>query len=67
MEQAQKFSEAVHIDGVVLTKLDADAKGGSAISMATIIGKPIVFATVGQNYDDIISFEPEQMVHKILG
>lgn len=67
VEQGQKFSEAVRIDGVVLTKLDADAKGGSAISMATVIGKPILFATVGQNYEDIISFEPEQMVRKMLG
>lgn len=67
VEQARKFSEAVHIDGVVLTKLDADAKGGSAISMASVIGRPILFATVGQRYEDIISFEPEEMVHKILG
>jgi len=67
VEQAQKFSEAVHIDGVIITKLDADAKGGSAISMATVIGRPILFATVGQKYEDIISFEPEQMVHSILG
>ncbi len=67
VEQARKFSEAVDIDGVVLTKLDADTKGGSAISMASVIGKPILFATVGQNYEDIISFEPEQMVHKIIG
>jgi fused signal recognition particle receptor len=67
VEQAKKFSESVNIDGVVITKLDADVKGGSAISMATIIGKPILFATVGQNYEDIISFEPDQMVHSILG
>ena len=67
VEQGQKFSEAVHIDGVILTKLDADAKGGSAISMAAVIGKPVLFATVGQNYDDLVSFEPVQMVEKILG
>jgi fused signal recognition particle receptor len=67
VEQGRSFSEAVKIDGVILTKLDADAKGGSAISMATIIGKPILFATVGQNYEDIISFEPEVMVEKIVG
>lgn len=67
VEQAQKFSEAVHIDGVVLTKLDADVKGGSAISMAAVIGRPILFATIGQSYEDIISFEPDQMVHSILG
>jgi fused signal recognition particle receptor len=67
VEQGRSFSEAVRIDGVILTKLDADAKGGSAISMATIIGKPILFATVGQNYEDLISFEPEAMVEKIVG
>jgi fused signal recognition particle receptor len=67
VEQAQKFSEAVHIDGVILTKLDADAKGGSSISMAAVIGKPILFATIGQSYEDLVSFEPDQMVQKILG
>ena len=67
VEQAQKFSESVHIDGVVITKLDADVKGGSAVSMAAVIGRPILFATVGQNYEDILSFEPDQMVQNILG
>jgi fused signal recognition particle receptor len=67
VEQGRSFSEAVKIDGVILTKLDADAKGGSAISMAAVIGKPILFATVGQNYEDLISFEPESMVEKIVG
>jgi fused signal recognition particle receptor len=66
VEQAQRFSEAVQIDGVVLTKLDADAKGGSAVSMAAVINKPVLFATIGQDYKDIISFEPTQMVHSIL-
>jgi fused signal recognition particle receptor len=67
VEQGRIFSEAVTIDGVILTKLDADAKGGSAISMATIIGKPILFATVGQNYEDLMPFSPNQMVSKIVG
>jgi fused signal recognition particle receptor len=67
VEQGRTFSEAVKIDGVILTKLDADAKGGSAISMAVIVGKPILFATVGQNYEDMISFEPESIVEKIIG
>ncbi|MGP8068888.1 MAG: signal recognition particle-docking protein FtsY [Candidatus Bathyarchaeia archaeon] len=66
VEQGRSFSEAVPIDGVILTKLDADVKGGSAISIAAIISKPIFFATVGQEYKDIISFEPEQMVEKIV-
>jgi fused signal recognition particle receptor len=47
--------------------LDADAKGGSAISMAAILGKPIFFATIGQNYEDLVSFDPDQMVSKIVG
>jgi fused signal recognition particle receptor len=67
VEQALRFSEAVQIDGIVLTKLDADTKGGSAVSMAVVIKRPILFATVGQDYEDIISFEPDQMVHNILG
>lgn len=66
VEQGKAFSHAVNIGGVILTKLDADAKGGSAISMATIIGKPILFATVGQNYEDLVSFEPDQMVSKMI-
>ena len=66
VEQGRIFSEAVTIDGVILTKLDADAKGGSSISMATIIGKPIFFAAVGQDYDDLISFSPDEMVSKVV-
>jgi len=66
VEQGRTFSNAINIDGVLLTKLDADAKGGSAISMAAIIGKPILFATVGQDYEDLVSFEPDQMVGKII-
>jgi fused signal recognition particle receptor len=66
VEQGRVFSEAVNIDGVILTKLDADAKGGSAISMATVLGKPIFFAAVGQHYDDLVSFDPDEIVDKIL-
>jgi fused signal recognition particle receptor len=67
VEQGKSFSQAINIDGVILTKLDADAKGGSAISMATILGKPIFFAAVGQNYEDLVSFEPDQIVDKMIG
>jgi fused signal recognition particle receptor len=66
IEQGRIFSESVKLDGVILTKLDADTKGGSAISMATIIGKPILFAAVGQNYEDLVPFSPEEMVAKII-
>jgi fused signal recognition particle receptor len=66
VEQGRVFSEAITIDGVILTKLDADAKGGSAISMAAILGKPIFFATIGQSYKDLMPFNPDQMVSKIV-
>jgi len=66
IEQGRVFSQAIKLDGVILTKLDADTKGGSAISMATILGKPILFAAVGQNYEDLIPFNPDQMVAKII-
>jgi fused signal recognition particle receptor len=66
VEQGRIFSEAISIEGIILTKLDADAKGGSAISMASIIGKPIFFATIGQNYQDLIPFNPSQMVSRIV-
>lgn len=66
VEQGRIFSEAVTIDGVILTKLDADAKGGSAISMASIMGKPIFFAAVGQNYRDLVPFNPDQMIARIV-
>ena len=66
VEQGRIFSQAVPINGVVLTKLDADAKGGSAISMASILGKPIFFASVGQNYEDLVPFNPDQMIARIV-
>ncbi len=66
VEQGRQFGGAVRIDGVVLTKLDADAKGGSAISMSKVVRKPIFFAGVGQSYDDFISFDAEKIVSKII-
>ena len=60
-------SEAVKIDGVTLTKLDADARGGSAISLAAVIGKPVIFAGTGQAYEDLISFDPATIVNRIVG
>src|SRR5207244_12253503 len=66
IEQAKQFHEAVGIDGIVLTKIDADAKGGAALSMAKTIGKPVVFVTVGQTYKDIHRFETKWMVDRLL-
>ncbi len=64
--QAEEFNESVGIDGTILTKVDADAKGGSALSVAYVTGKPILFITVGQTYEDLQSFKPEQFTQMIL-
>ena len=66
IEQAKQFHEAVGLDGIVLTKIDADAKGGAALSIAKTIGKPVVFVSVGQGYDDIRRFNVEWMVSRLL-
>ncbi|UCF49526.1 MAG: signal recognition particle-docking protein FtsY [Thermoplasmatales archaeon] len=67
VEQAKRFNEVVGIDGVILTKVDTDAKGGSALSVAYTIGKPLLFIGVGQGYEDQIPFEPEWMMDNIFG
>lgn len=67
VEQAQKFNDAVGIDGIILTKADADAKGGAALSIGYVIQKPILFLGTGQSYSDIIEFKPEWMVKQIIG
>jgi len=65
VEQAKRFNEIVGIDGVILTKVDTDAKGGSALSVAYTIGKPLLFIGVGQGYEDQISFDPQWMIDNI--
>jgi fused signal recognition particle receptor len=67
VEQARKFDEAVGVDGIILTKADADAKGGAALSIGHVINKSILFLGVGQSYEDIIEFKPEWMVEQVLG
>lgn len=64
-EQASKFNEVIDIDGIILTKADADAKGGAAISIGHVINKPILFIGTGQSYDDLMEFEPEWMINQI--
>ncbi len=66
IEQAKQFHEAVGLDGIVLTKIDADAKGGAALSIAKTIGKPVVFVSIGQGYDDIKRFSVDWMVERLL-
>ncbi|MGA1872731.1 MAG: signal recognition particle-docking protein FtsY [Thermoplasmatota archaeon] len=63
--QAQKFDEAVGVDGVILTKIDADAKGGAALSIAYTIGKPILFIGTGQDYGDLKVFDPKWMTDRL--
>jgi fused signal recognition particle receptor len=67
VERAAQFNDAVPIDGSILTKIDADAKGGAAISIAYITGKPILFFGVGQGYEDLKKFEPEWFVDQLFG
>lgn len=66
-EQGASFSKAVSVDGIILTKLDADAKGGSAISVSNITGKQVLFMGVGQEYDDLLPFDPNFILNRILG
>lgn len=67
VERAAQFNDAVPIDGSILTKIDADSKGGAAISIAYITGKPILFFGVGQGYEDLKKFEPEWFVDQLFG
>ena len=64
---AEAFQEHVAFDGVVLTKLDGDARGGAALSVKAITGKPIKFASVGEKLDQLEVFHPDRMASRILG
>lgn len=65
VEQAKAFEEAVGIDAVILTKIDADAKGGAALSIAKIVKKPIAFVSTGQEYEQLEKFDAEWMTKRI--
>ena len=64
---AQEFSDKVGIDGVILTKLDGDTRGGSALSIRAVTGKPIFYAGMGEKLSDLEVFHPERMAGRILG
>ncbi len=64
---AAAFAEQVGFDGVVLTKLDGDARGGAALSIASVSGKPVMFASNGEKLEDFDVFHPERMASRILG
>ncbi|MEG2259036.1 MAG: signal recognition particle protein, partial [Oscillospiraceae bacterium] len=64
---AEKFNESIGIDGVIITKLDGDTRGGAALSVLSVTGKPIKFAGTGEKIDDLEVFHPERMASRILG
>ena len=64
---AQTFNEKVGIDGIILTKLDGDTRGGAALSVKKITGKPIKFAATGEKLSDLEVFHPDRMASRILG
>jgi len=61
-EQAQKFDEAVGIDGIILSKADVDEKGGAAISVSYVTKKPILYMGVGQEYPDLEPFDRDKLL-----
>jgi fused signal recognition particle receptor len=65
IEQAKAFDAAVGIDAVILTKIDADAKGGAALSIAYTIKKPLAFVSTGQEYEEIVKFDSKWMVDRL--
>jgi fused signal recognition particle receptor len=67
VERAQRFNEDIGIDAAILTKVDVDAKGGAAISIAHSTSKPILFLGKGQDYDDLMKFDAEWLVDRLLG
>jgi signal recognition particle subunit SRP54 len=64
---AEQFAEAVQFDGVVMSKLDGDARGGAALSVKAVTGKPILFASTGEKLDQFERFHPDRMAQRILG
>src|SRR5271167_1111794 len=64
---AERFAEAVQFDGVVMTKLDGDARGGAALSVKAVTGKPVLFASTGERLEQFERFHPDRMAQRILG
>jgi signal recognition particle subunit SRP54 len=64
---ATSFDEVVGLDGIVLTKIDGDARGGAALSVKEVVGKPILFVGTGEKIEDFEPFHPDRMASRILG
>ena len=67
MNVAKPFDERIGIDGVILTKLDGDTRGGAALSIRAVTGKPIFYAGMGEKLSDLEQFYPDRMASRILG
>jgi fused signal recognition particle receptor len=67
VEQAKAFNEAVGIHGSILCKMDADARGGAALSITYVTKAPILFLGTGQRYEDLVEFKPELIINSLLG
>ena len=67
VQVAEQFGETVDFDGVIMTKLDGDARGGAALSVKAITGKPIMYASTGEKLDQFERFHPDRMAQRILG
>ena len=67
VNSAKEFNERLELDGVILTKLDGDARGGAALSVKAVTGKPIKFIGVGEKLDKLEEFHPDRMASRILG
>ena len=65
IEQARAFDNEAGVDAIILTKIDADAKGGAAISIAYEINKPVIFLGTGQNYEDLMKFDVDWFINRI--
>jgi signal recognition particle subunit SRP54 len=67
VETAEAFHQTLELDGVILTKLDGDARGGAALSVKQVVGRPIAFASNGEKLEDFDTFHPDRMAGRILG
>ena len=66
IDQVRAFNEAIGMDGAILTKIDCDAKGGTALSLTKSTGIPVLYLGIGQAYTDLIPFEPEKIAQEIM-
>ena len=64
---AKEFDEKIGVDGVIVTKLDGDTRGGAALSVKAVTGKPILYVGMGEKLSDLEQFYPDRMANRILG